>query len=407
MVNLRLLIKIAIQSLLRNPIRRTAAILLTVAMGTGSLFLFHGFNHGVMNQYRESTIHSRFGNGQINIKGYRDQVFEKPWDHWIADSKPIEEVLLKTPGVVEVFPRIEFSALLTNGAVNVNGRGQGIVGQKESKFFTSLRAEEGVLLDQQENGIFLGKGLARSLKASPGTIVTLLANTIDGSFNGMEFQVVGVFYTGQKEFDDSAFRIQLPKAQELLNTQKVENITVGLSRIPDWKNVAQTVQAQFPELEATPFEILDKFFYQNAVDWLDAQFNVIQGIIIFIVILGIFNTVSTAVLERKQEVGNLRANGDSRWEILGLFCSESFALGIVGALAGILLTYILTLTVLKHGILMPASPGFTKQFYVKIELNMLMAVKVFIMGSFCSTLGSFFAGWRVVNMPISEALRSN
>jgi hypothetical protein len=39
MVNLRLLIKIAIQSLLRNPIRRTAAILLTVAMGTGSLFI--------------------------------------------------------------------------------------------------------------------------------------------------------------------------------------------------------------------------------------------------------------------------------------------------------------------------------------------------------------------------------
>ncbi len=218
--------------------------------------------------------------------------------------------------------------------------------------------------------------------------------------------------TQQVKLINSFFKIEIESESteieiNILPPQKVENITVGLSRIPDWKNVAQTVQAQFPELEATPFEILDKFFYQNAVDWLDAQFNVIQGIIIFIVILGIFNTVSTAVLERKQEVGNLRANGDSRWEILGLFCSESFALGIVGALAGILLTYILTLTVLKHGILMPASPGFTKQFYVKIELNMLMAVKVFIMGSFCSTLGSFFAGWRVVNMPISEALRSN
>jgi putative ABC transport system permease protein len=407
MEKLKLLLKISLLSLRRNPLRRTAAVMLTVAMGTGSLYLFHGFNNGVMNQYREHTIRARFGNGQINTQGYREQIFEKPWEHWIEDPTPILGKLRSVEGVKQLFPRIEFPALLTNGAINVSGRGQGVVASEESQFFTTLSADEGEILNTQESGIFLGKGLARALGAKPGTNVTLLANTVDGSFNGMEFQVVGIFHTGQKEYDDSAFRVQLPKAQELLATSKVESITVGLHRVEDWKNVATAVAQDFPELEATPFEILDKYFYQNAVDWLDAQFNVIQSIILFIVILGIFNTVSTAVLERKQEVGNLRANGDSKGEILSLLCAESLALGVVGALAGILFTQLLTLTVLRDGILMPTSPGFTRQFYVKIDLNALMALKVFLMGSVSAVLGTFIAAWRVVRMPIAEALRSS
>ena len=39
---------------------------MTVALGTGRSFIFNGFNTGLMNQYRENTVHSRYGYGQIN-----------------------------------------------------------------------------------------------------------------------------------------------------------------------------------------------------------------------------------------------------------------------------------------------------------------------------------------------------
>src|SRR4051794_401890 len=109
-----MMLRLALRNLLRNP-RRTVTILLTVAMGSGSLFIFSGFNNGIMNQYKENTIHARYGHGQLNTQGYRDQVFEKPWEHWITDWKTIQAQLMNIPGVEYVFPRTEFFGLLSNG----------------------------------------------------------------------------------------------------------------------------------------------------------------------------------------------------------------------------------------------------------------------------------------------------
>ena len=86
-----MLIVVALRNLLRNP-RRTFAVLLTVAIGVGSIFLFHGFNTGIMNQYRANAIHARYGHGQINTDGYREKVYEKPWEHWIRTPRPSKRI---------------------------------------------------------------------------------------------------------------------------------------------------------------------------------------------------------------------------------------------------------------------------------------------------------------------------
>jgi len=44
--------------------------------------------------------------------------------------------------------------------------------------------------------VMLGEGLAKSLKAQPGTSLTLLASTTDGALNALDVRVKGVFSTG-------------------------------------------------------------------------------------------------------------------------------------------------------------------------------------------------------------------
>ena len=124
-----MLLRLALRNLLRN-VRRTVALVLTVAIGTGSLFVFHGFNNGIMNQYRDNTVHARFGHGQIQTLGYGDRVYERPWEHWIEQPQVLRSELLAIPGVRQVFPRVEFPALLSNGRVTVSGKGQGVDGPK-------------------------------------------------------------------------------------------------------------------------------------------------------------------------------------------------------------------------------------------------------------------------------------
>jgi len=403
--NFLLLVNLAARNLLRNP-RRTLAVLLTVAIGTGSLFTFEGFNHGIMNQYRVNTIHSRLGYGQINTRGYRDKVHEKPWEHWIDNPAPLLEEIRQIPGVTHVFPRLNFYSLLSNGSITLSGRGQGIHGLEEADFFYALNIVEGETLKDQPDGILLGQGLARSLNVKPGDRVTVLANTVNGSMNGADLTVVGVFHTGAKEFDDLVYRIPLKVAQTLLDSQKIESVSLGLKDIETWKSVAATIGGKHPELEAIPFAVLDKVYYQNAVDWLDSQFAVIRLIFLLIVVLGIFNTISTGILERKQEVGNLRANGESRGQILALFLTEGACLGILGSLTGILLACGLAYTVLSHGILMPPSPGLTRQFNVFVELTFRSGLITFVLGVACAFLGTLMAAFKVTRLPIGEALRS-
>ena len=59
---------------------------------------------------------------------------------------------------------------------------------------------------------------------------------------------------------------------------------------------------------------MDKIYYQHSVDFLKSQFGLILTIILVIVLLGVFNTVSLSVLDRRHEIGVLRANGESLYK---------------------------------------------------------------------------------------------
>ena len=102
--------KTAVRGLSRNW-RRSFAIGLTVALGSASVFMFNGFNEGVMNQYRANTIRALYGYGQINTAGYRNQVYENPSEHWMEGAGLLDRVL-KIPGVNAVFPRVQFFQVL-------------------------------------------------------------------------------------------------------------------------------------------------------------------------------------------------------------------------------------------------------------------------------------------------------
>lgn len=383
---------------------RAIAVLATISLGISALMIYHGFNAGIMNQYRENTIRARFGHGQVNTKGYRDQIWDKPWSKWFELSSTFVQELKARPEVEYVFPRIAFYALLNNGEKTLSGAGEGVDGKSESKFFTTLNVIDGKMLSNEEDGILLGKGLAAALGLKIGDRVTVLANTHAGSLNAVDVYVTGIFFAGMKSFDDTFFRIQLPKAQELLDTHQVESMALGLRKLEDWPKVESWINKS-SEFEATPFNVLDKVYYQNSVDFLQAQFNFMFLVIVIIVILGIFNTVSTIILERKGEIGNLRANGDSYKEVLGLLLTESVILGLMGATLGLLISYICNVTLLAHGIEMPPGPGITRQFTTFVELQASFIPVCYLIGLLSSLFGTVMAARKVLKMPITDLLK--
>jgi len=399
-----MLLKVALRSLLRNK-RRTLVTLATVAVGASALFIFRGFNTGLLNEYRKNAVHAHYGNGQVNTSGYRDKVLPKPWEAWIANPESVLKTLLSVDGVEKVFPRIEFAALVSNGTRSLGSRGVGIDGQAESDFFYTINVIQGQPLRSESEGIVLGRGLAYSLDVQVGQRVTLLTNTIHGTLNGSDFNVVGIFHTGSRELDDGFFQIQLPQAQRLLDTEKVEKISLGLRTHDEWPRVEKQIEQSLPQLEATPFEILDKIYYQNSVDFLNAQYLIVRLIILFVVVLGIFNTATSSILERTQEFGMLRANGESKKEILSLIALEGCISAFIGACLGLVFVWLMNLTLLSEGFFMPPGPGITRSFKTFIELQWSMAAEALILTVVAGGLGSLLAAFKVLRLSISQALR--
>ena len=54
MRRITLLLKLSLRNVFRNR-RRSLFALATIAMGAMGLFVFMGFNRGIMNQYRDNT----------------------------------------------------------------------------------------------------------------------------------------------------------------------------------------------------------------------------------------------------------------------------------------------------------------------------------------------------------------
>jgi putative ABC transport system permease protein len=62
---------------------------------------------------------------------------------------------------------------------------------------------------------------------------------------------------------------------------------------------------------------------------------VLEAIAVFVAVLGIVNTLVTAVLERRRELATLRAIGASRGQVERLVQWEAIYLGLIGALLGV------------------------------------------------------------------------
>lgn len=400
-----MLLYVALRNLLRHA-RRSFALSVTLAVGTGALFLFDGFNTGILNQYRDNAVHARYGDAQVNVRGYRLRPFEKPWEQWIDLPLRVEAQLRAVPGVQQVFPRVTVPGFVLHNGATYAAVGFGVDAAREATFFTTLNIVEGTDLGADPDGIILGVGLARALNVKPGDRIKLMSMGRSEDIAERPFTVRGIFHTGSKEVDDVHFRVPLRAAQALLDIDRVECFALAFTAGADFAAIERAIVAAFPALEVTPFNVLDEIYYQHAVDWLSAQFGVIKLIILVVVVLGIFNTVNTTVLERRAEFGMLRAYGESRFDVLVLLLAEAVLLGLVGAWAGVLIAWALVAGPFTDGILMPAAPGLTRQYLVQIELTLPLALSAVLLGASCAPLATLAAGWRAVRTPIADALRA-
>jgi putative ABC transport system permease protein len=304
--------------------------------------------------------------------------------------------------------RLNFSGLLNNGKVDVPILGEGIEAGPEAELAQSITMLSGRLLGAKDRrGILLGEGLARTLKLAPGDQVVVVASTLDGAMNTGDFEVVGVFRSFSKEYDERAVRLPLAAAQDLLGTDRANLIVVLLEDTEKTAAAAAAAEAALAGggLAVKRWEEINDF-YANTVALYDRQFAVLRIIMLFMVLLGVANAVNMSVFERMGEFGTMRALGNRSGFVFALILTECLLLGIAGAALGSLAGALLAALISFLGIPMPPPPNSNVGYTAAIQLLPSIVWQAFTIGAVASFLSGLLPALRARRVTIVDALQS-
>ncbi len=153
---------------------------------------------------------------------------------------------------------------------------------------------------------------------------------------GLKWRVVGIVESGKL----SHMFAPIESLQEKYSAR--DKVSVVYVKVDDPKNMAAVIESLKMKLDDYKVFSVDEFVSLISVDSvpiLKRFINVVVGLAVIVGFLVVFLSMYTAVLERTREIGILKALGASPGYIMGILLRETFALAVVGAIAGILMSF--------------------------------------------------------------------
>jgi putative ABC transport system permease protein len=396
-------LKFAAKNTVRNR-RRALVTVAIAALGTAAILLAGGFALFTYEGLAQSAARTT---GHLIIA--KPEQFSReedvPMQYGMQDVISIKQSILADPDVRQVLPRVDFSGLISNGDKSTVMLVTGIDPDAEFAIkgpFLTITAGK-VLDGDQHNYVMLGEGLANSMKAKPGSGLTLLVSTTEGALNAQDVTVQGIFSTGIPDLDKRLVYTDVTTAQKLLVTDKVSSLGVFLNKMQNTEVVQQRLAAKLPGLAIQTWE-QQATFYQSVKALYNRIFGALGVIIGIIVIFVVTNAMAMAIIERTREIGTLRALGTLPSQLTWSYALEGMMLGFAGTVIGALFAFAVSMVLLVLNIQMPPPPGRSQTYPLQIQQDPLLYIGTVIAMVLLSLIASAVIARRTVNRSVVESL---
>ncbi len=162
--------------------------------------------------------------------------------------------------------------------------------------------------------------------------------------NDEEFKIIGVQKKAGTGTHDLVVRIPLEKARTMFGTEEFTIIFAKVQKGLKPGDVADKIKKRLRKLRNVE-KGKEDFSVETAEDMvkrLTIVLNVVQvvftsiaAISLLVGCIGIMNTMYVSILERKREIGVMKAIGAKNYDVWLVFLIESAMLGLVGGIIGI------------------------------------------------------------------------
>jgi ABC-type lipoprotein release transport system permease subunit len=188
------------------------------------------------------------------------------------------------------------------------------------------------------------------LDVGVGDRITLVGKRKDESMRQRSMTVVGIFNLGLGDAEKGLVYINLPLAQTLYNLRDQETeVAITMEQIGQEEALISSLEPELANYEVDSFYDL-----RPEIGEVLAQKSTFTTALGFIVLLmasiGILNLMLMAVYERTREMGVLAALGMKGWQLMTLFLLEGMFIGLIGAVIGCIVSWLLVTAVAQIGI---------------------------------------------------------
>jgi len=263
------------------------------------------------------------------------------------DQDKIDEIqacLLEIPGVKAAVPFKEYQAIARGRrslqqAVLVRGLGENAL-EIDKAMMGRLDFEEGSFDISGNKNALLGSELARRLGLTIGDEITVFSLTgILSQEDGSSFEgyVTGIFRTGYYEYDCSWVFLNIGNASFLQNECDLKLGIKLANRFMDKTALAQARKklSSYEGIKLSSWRDYNRSFF-GALRTEKLFMFILVGLIFIVVGLNIFQAQRRSVLQRREEIGLLRAIGGTQTEVRFVFVFDGAIIGFAGAFIGLI-----------------------------------------------------------------------
>jgi putative ABC transport system permease protein len=375
---------------LREAIFRNSLTTLGIGVGVASLVAMLSLGVGLQNLASDSLSHSGLFNAIIvtprtNFTGFGGPRRANPAEAAAAATPiaPLDDSarseIRALPNVIEVYPEIRFpTEIHYNGnpyptivaGIPESDRDGGSFDGMQGHFFSGPDASEAILqidlakqLSDQPYSL-LGKDLV--LRYAERTPLPATGSANSGGGGGFsivpreeKLRVVGIVTTepsaGLGTFGRGRLLIPLQLAEQLQATQTndlrdlirdgsastkktYDNLTVRVKDAVDVKAAEDAIK----KMGFSAFSLLDATRNLRLVFTVfDLLLLIFGSLALVVASLGIINTLVMAILERRREIGVLKALGAADRDVQRLFFAEAAAMGLLGGVLGVAIGWLI------------------------------------------------------------------
>jgi lipoprotein-releasing system permease protein len=402
MTNWSVILSIAKTHLL-TKIKQTAIAALGVTFGIGSYITLVSFMTGlntmlddlILNQtphihvYNEIepskkqpvSLYDNFKESFNVVHSIKPKLSQKK----IHNALPIIEYLEQNKDVRGALPQIKTQIFYIAGSIELGGNLTGINPLDEARLFNMadyIVEGSAEALEQTDNGILLGIGIAKKMALKVGDRVQV--SPINGGV--FPLKIVGFYQSGIADIDAIQSFTNIKTVQRILGQAQnyITDINVKLYDIEQAVPLAKTIEQQF-KLKAIDIKTANAQF-DTGTSIRNLITYAVSITLLIVAGFGIYNILNMLIYEKMNDIAILKATGFSGNDVHLIFMSQAMIIGAVGGIMGLVIGYGLTSLIATIPFETEALPTVTTY---PINMNPMF----YVIGFSFAIVSTFLAGY--------------